>query len=135
MSYFFQINWVVVILGAIFNMVLGFIWYGPFFGKLWLKLIGKKTEEIDSKAGMYILTFIASLVGAYVLAVVIEGLAISLWWQGIVMGAVLWVGIGATATLNTNTFEDSPRGTWVLFALYQLIVFSAEGFVLAIWKL
>jgi hypothetical protein len=48
---------------------------------------------------------------------------------------VVWLGIGATATLTTGTFEDVPRGAWVLFALYQLVVYAVQGLVFAIWTL
>ncbi len=135
MKYFLQTNWLAVVLGAVFNMALGFFWYGPFFGKLWLKITGKNAAEIESRSTTYIIPFIASLISAYVLAVLIEGLAITIWWQGLVIGAVFWVGIGATATLTTGTFEDTPRVAWLLFTLYQIIVAAAEGLVFAVWNL
>lgn len=133
MQYFGQVNWVAVILGGIFNMAFGALWYGPLFGKAWLKAIGKKEEDIQSSAGMYMLPLIAGLVSAYILAVLIEGLGIVDWWQGIIMGAIVWVGIGSTAVLTTGTFEDQPRAAWLLFSLYQLVVFIVEGLVFAIW--
>ena len=43
------INWVAVAIAAGANVVLGYLWYGPFFGKAWLKALGKKEEEILSK--------------------------------------------------------------------------------------
>ncbi len=45
---FCQVNWIAVVVGTIFNMFLGFMWYGPLFGPLWLKLISKTKEEIKS---------------------------------------------------------------------------------------
>jgi hypothetical protein len=54
MEFFGQVNWVAVVLGAVFSMLLGFLWYGPLFGKLWLRSIGKKQEELSSNAGMYV---------------------------------------------------------------------------------
>jgi len=135
MQYFGQVNWIAVILGAVFNMGLGALWYGPLFGTMWLRVIGKKREEIQSSAAMYLLPLAASLVSAYILAVLIAGLGIDVWWQGLVMGVVVWVGVGSTATLTTGTFEDAPLAAWLLFALYQLIVYAAEGLVFAVWTL
>lgn len=133
MGYFTQVNWIAVVVGGIFNMVFGSLWYGPLFGKLWLKVIGKSSDEIESSATMYILPFLAGLVAAYVLAVVIAGFGITLWWQGVLIGVVLWIGIGSTATLTTGTFEDSPRGAWLLFGFYQLIVYGAQGLMFVLW--
>jgi len=82
---------------------------------------------------MYVLPFLAGLVAAYVLAALIAGLGITIWWQGIVIGAAVWLGLGATATLTVGTFEDSPRGAWALFTFYQLVVYGAEGLMFVLW--
>lgn len=133
MTFFSQVNWIAVIIGAVFSMVLGTLWYGPIFGKLWLKIVGKKEEDLQSSTIMYLLPLLATLIGMYVLGALIKGLEITLWWQGLIMGAVVWIGVGSTATLTTGTFEGSPRGAWALFTLYQLIVYSVMGVVFSIW--
>ena len=135
MSYFTQVNWIAVLLGGVFNMALGALWYGPLFGKIWLKAIGKKIEEIESGAGMYVLPLLASIMSDYVLAVIIAGMGITNAWQGLALGAVAWRGLGASATLTTGTFEDIPRAAWLIFAAYQVIVHALEGLVFAVWKL
>ncbi len=134
MHVFAQVNWIAVVVGAIFNMALGTMWYGPLFGKLWLQVIGKKKDEIESSATMYLLPLLAGLAASYVLAVMIRGLGITVWWQGISLGIILCLGLGASATLTTGTFEDSPRGAWLLFTLYQLIVYGAQGLMFALWR-
>ncbi|HUV06131.1 MAG TPA: DUF1761 domain-containing protein [Spirochaetia bacterium] len=130
---FGQVNWIAILLGGVFNTIVGTLWYGPLFGKLWLELIGKKKEEITVSAAVYIGPFVTALVSALVLALVIEGFGISSWWQGIVMGALLWIGIGAAATLTTSVFEGKKKGLWLLYALYQLLVFMVLGLVFVVW--
>lgn len=127
------INWIAVALGAVFSMVLGTLWYGPLFGKLWMKLIGKKPEELNSNPTMYVFTFIAALVGSLVLAVLVNSLGISTWGPGLVAGAVVWIGIGVTGLVTTSIFNETKAGVVALFAAYQLIVYLAEGLVFAIW--
>ena len=133
MGVFTQVNWIAVLVAGVFNMVFGSLWYGPLFGKAWLRAIGKKQEDIQSSPGMYMLPFLAGVASAYVLAVIIAGLGISVWWQGLIVGAIVWIGIGAAATLTTGTFEEQPRAAWMLFALYQLIVYGAQGIVFVVW--
>lgn len=130
---FGQINWIAVAIGAVFNMALGSLWYGPLFGKAWLSFIGKKKEEIRSSPAMYLVPLVLAFVSALLLALLVEALGITAWWKGILIGAVLWLGIGATAGLTTSFFEDKHKGLWLLFTLYQLIVFAAQGLVFAIW--
>lgn len=130
---FGQVNWIAVVVGTIFNMVLGTIWYGPLFGNRWLKLTGKSKEEIKSSPWMYIASLIAGFLSALALALIIEGFGVTTWLMGAVTGGVFWIGIGAMATLNTSIFGDNKMGVWLLFAIYQLVVFAAEGAVFAIW--
>jgi len=116
-------------------MLLGFLWYGPLFGKLWLRSIGKKQEELSSNAGMYVFAFLAALVSAYVLAVLVTALGATVWWQGAFLGAVVSVGIGSMAALVNGIFHRMSGVAWLLFALYQLVLNTAEGLVFAVWRL
>jgi len=133
MVFLTQVNWIAVIVGGVFNMAFGSLWYGPLFGKAWLKAIGKRQENIQSSAGMYILPFIAGLASAYVLATLISGLGLTDWWQGLIVGAIVWIGVGSAATFTQGTFEEQPRAAWFLFAFYQLIVYAAQGIVFVVW--
>ncbi len=135
MQVFTQVNWIAVVLGAVFSMLLGFLWYGPLFGKLWLRSIGKKAEELSGSAGMYVFAFLAALVSAYVLAVLVGALGITSWWRGAVLGGVVSVGIGSMAALVNGIFLRNPGASWLLFALYQLVLNAAEGLVFAVWRM
>lgn len=132
---FAQVNWVAILIGGVFSMALGFLWYGPLFGKLWLRSIGKKAGELKSSPGIYIIAFIAALVTAYVLAVLIGALGISVWWRGALLGAVVSVGIGAAAALVNGMFLGNTISSWALFAFYQLVLYTLEGTLFAVWKM
>ena len=43
-----NINYLAVVVAAIVNMALGSLWYGPIFGKAWIKMM--KFSESDMKA-------------------------------------------------------------------------------------
>ena len=130
---FTQVNWIAIVIVAVFNMILGTLWYGPFFGKLWLRIIGKNREEISSNPGIYVFSFIAALVAAYVLNVLVSGLGLTTWWWGAVAGAVVWVGMGATGTLTYSIFNGPPLSAWLLFSLYGLVVYTAGGVLFVLW--
>jgi hypothetical protein len=129
-----NIDWIAVILGAILNMILGSLWYGVFFGKKWLTLMEKSKEDFEGGNGsIYIITFAAALVSAALLSFIINGLGISTWYGGLITGSVLWLGFGAAATLTISLYEDRKISLWVLFGLYQLIIFAVQGLAFAIW--
>ena len=130
---FSAINWLAVLVVTAFNMVLGMLWYGPLFGKYWLKLIGKKRDEIESPGAAYIIPLVAAFISALALALIIESFALQTWWMGALAGALVWIGIGATALATNSVFEERSFGVWVLFCSYQLIVFIAAGILFIIW--
>ena len=56
-------------------MVIGFAWYGPLFGKEWMKLVGmtkdhmdKMSKDKDAMMKTYGASFVSSLLMAYALA-------------------------------------------------------------------
>lgn len=118
-------------------MALGFLWYGPLFGKPWLAIMKKKgfkREQMRASPGMYVLALLCALVASYVLAVVIRSLGITVWWNGLITGAILWIGVGAAAMLTNSIFESEPKGLWALFSLYELVMFAGLGVVFAVWR-
>ena len=135
MNVFGQVNWIAVLLGGVLSMVLGFLWYGPLFGKLWLRTIGKRADELKSSAGMYILAFVAALATAYVLAVLVSALGVTTWWRGAILGAVVSVGVGAASALVNGLFMRASFSSWLLFAFYQFVLYTVEGIVFAAWRL
>ena len=66
------VNLIAVFSAAVASMSVGYLWYGPLFGKLWMKEMGMKgtmsEAAILGMAKSYAIMFVGSLVMAYVLA-------------------------------------------------------------------
>jgi len=125
---------VAVIVGVVVSNALGFVWYGPLFGNTWLRIIGKRREDIQASPSMYGVTAVASFVTMVVLAMVVAAFGAESFMDGLVAGAVAFIGLGATATFVYTTFSGPPVGAWALLAAYQLIVHAVMGGVFAVWK-
>ncbi len=126
-------NWLAIVVAAVINMLIGFLWYGPLFGQTWLRWIDKEPEEIEPDNSMYAISVLAAFISAYVLAVIIRTVGVTGWVSGALTGALVWIGIGATGTLVYTTFEGPPRSVWSLHAAYQLVVFLIQGALFAVW--
>ncbi len=137
-----SINYYAIAVCGIASMVLGFVWYGPLFGKKWMEVTGanaldkEKRKEMQKKAGpMYAITFILSLFQAWVLAYYIagwkdaSGVENSLWiWAAFVIPTV-----AAGAMWN----NDSKKVSWARFLIqagYYLVLFVIFGLILGNWK-
>lgn len=130
---FTSVNWLAVLVGTVVSMALGALWYGPLFGQLWLKLIGKTEEELDSNPTIYIKTAIAAFIGMLALNVVVVAFGASTFLSGLVIAAFIFIGIGATTTFVYTTFEGPPENVWLLYVAYHLVVYLIMGGIFAIW--
>jgi hypothetical protein len=128
-----SVNWLAVAVGMVVSMFLGFLWYGPLFGKTWLRLIGKSPEEIESDLTMYIKTAVAAFVAMLFLNLVVTNVGPASFLGGFVVGALTFIGFGATQTFVYTTFEGPSEKVWFLFGAYQIIVFAIMGGVFVIW--
>lgn len=131
---FSAVNWLAVVVGAVVNMVIGFLWYGPLFGTTWMQWIGKSADEIESDSSMYIFSAASALVTAFVLALTVAAFGATTLTGGALLGAIVWLGIGASATLVYSIFEGPPLNVWTLHVGYQLVVFVIMGALFAVWS-
>jgi hypothetical protein len=131
------VNFVAILIAAIANMVLGYIWYGPLFGKAWMKLSQIKMDKMKS-SGMgksYALMFLGSLVMAWVLAhALVFGnayLHTSGAQSGIMVGFFNWLGFVAPVMLSSVLWDGKPWKLWLLNSGYYLIGLMLMGVILA----
>ena len=65
-----DINYWAVLAAAVSTMIIGYVWYGPLFGKQWQKLSNVTVSPEMAKKGMgssMVIAFIGSLLMAFVL--------------------------------------------------------------------
>ncbi len=133
------INWLAILVAAIVPMALGALWYSPMlFAKQWMKLIGKTEEEIkkasSNPAAMYGVTFIATLVMAYIMDHLIHNNGSATFFEGMRYGFALWLGFVVTTHLASVTFEFKPKGLYYINMAYNLVCFVLMGGILATWR-
>lgn len=128
-------NWFGIILAAVAQMVVGFIWYGPLFGKTWMSMMGINTQSMG-REGMgktYAIQAVGSLVTAYVLATLVGMMGAKTLAAGVQAGFWVWLGFVATVTLGSVLYE---RRSWNLYVLnngYQLVSLAIMGAIVARW--
>ena len=134
----FDVNYWAVLAAAIASMVLGFLWYGPLFGKQWMALmnIDKKKMNEAKKKGMgktYALTFLTSLIMAYVLAIFVGYVQATTIVDGIILAFWLWIGFFATTQLGMVLWENKPVKLYLINTLHNLVTLAVMGAILAVW--
>lgn len=122
-----------MLLAAVASMVVGTLWYGPLFGKFWIKEM-KFTEEqmAKGKKGMaktYSVALIVALITAYVLSYMIRGAnlleaAIICFW--------IWLGFIATVKFGDVLWNGKSVKLYIVEASYYLINLLAMAAVITL---
>lgn len=122
---------------GVLAMVLGAIWYGPLFGRTWMRIVGATAMDEEARkkmqkeaAPLYFIQFVLTLFQLFVLSHLtgptsVIGLKSALWTWG---GFVLPIIAGACMWNN-----DSRSTAWARFltqAGYQLVCFIMFGLIL-----
>lgn len=131
---FGEVNLLAVLVAAVVHQFIGFLWYGPVFGKTWLQASGKTREEISGgPKGAMVFGAIGSLISALSLALILtlpEDPDIGL---GIAAGAVAGIGFAAVSIFTTGGYEDRSPTLSGLFSGYQIVGFIVMGAILGAW--
>ena len=128
-------NWFAIVVAAIAQFIIGWIWYGPLFGKTWMSMMGMSQQSM-SREGMgktMVLTFIGSLVTAAVLSMLVGWMGAKTLGAGIAAGFWAWLGFVATVTLGGVLFAKMSWNLYILNNAYQLISLAVMGAILARW--
>lgn len=135
-----EVNYMGVLIASVVSMVLGFLWYSPMIlGKPWMKAKGfsaEKLKKAQKEMGkLYALSFVVSLITAYVLYHVITLSANFFEYSPIQTGLTtafwMWLGFVMPVQVTSTIFGDK---NWKLFGIdtgYQLVALLGMGIVLA----
>jgi hypothetical protein len=142
------VNVVAVLVAALVAFVLGALWYGPLFGKAWMKTLGMNMDEMRAKAKGdpsmkakmmkgYVITAIGSLLMAFVLAhaLVFAGTYMHLTgvMAGLEAGLWNWLGFVAPVSIAGVLWENRPWKWWFITAGYYLVSLGIMGVILSLW--
>ena len=132
-----SINYVAVVVSALVLIVLGGVWYAPpVFGTLWMRLVGKKPEDLQKGAlpQAYAMMFVSALVLSFALAHVMRWAGAATPLAGIKVALALWIGFVLTTSSGSFIFEGRPVALYWLNTGYYGVGMIITGIILALWK-
>lgn len=119
------VNYTAVVIAAVASMILGAIWHGPLFGKVWMKAAGVTKADMDKTKSdmpkMYAITFVGALVTAYVLAVFIGWASVTTIALAIILAFLIWIGFVVTSSLGPLVWENRNQQLFLIGVSYSFV--------------
>lgn len=137
---FLQFNFSAILVCAVLNMILGFLWYAFLFTKPWIQLMGLNPDKMsESKAQHsvvhgYFASFISYIVMALVLSYFIIFTGATTALEGLKLGLLCWLGFCLTTMLPHHYFSMKPLKLALINISYPLVGVSMMGVILAVWR-
>ncbi len=135
-----DVNIWAVLVAAVASMVVGSIWYGPLFGKLYISLMGMDKLPPEQQAAMkkgmtltYVWQFIASIVMFYVLAWVMSGLGKTDLMGGLETALLAWIGFVVPLKLGDALWGGKMTLFWLGIG-NSLVTLLVGGAILGLWS-
>ena len=143
-----HLYWPAILVAVLVSMVIGFLWFGPVFGKLWAREMKFPVDYRPTTAVMIKAT-VLQLIGAF-LTVYVLAHSSEIWrpfstWglgttdggnagYGVMCAFFVWIGFFIPQQLVGVAWENK---SWKLFAINaagNLVTLLAQGLILATWR-
>ena len=141
-----SINYFAVVACAVVAMPVGFVWFGPLFGKPWARHMGMadmQPPDAGSMAKSMMIFFISNLLIAWVLAHAIEAWQASSWglspdaapWvYAVSAGFFNWLGFFFPVQMNRVAWEQKSWGLVMINSTFDLTRLMLFGLILSYWQ-
>jgi len=129
-----DINWLAVLVAAIATFVLGGLWYGPLFGRIWRVAEGQTAPPPKGEkhpAFVYGLSFVLMLVAAAALAVALE--PDPNVPRSVTVGLAVGIGWVATAFGVNYLFAGRRFALFAVDAGYNIVLFALMGLIIGLF--
>ncbi|MBD3243459.1 MAG: DUF1761 family protein [Chitinivibrionales bacterium] len=138
MSLYFAVpNACAVIAAVVSTMIIGALWYSPvLFGNLWLKLIGKRPEDVgqaDANASMA-LSIIPAIVSVASLVLLLSFTRAATLLDAVVVASVAAVGFVGMSAFNLVLFEGRSVGLTLLNVGYSFVSLNVAAVIVTLWR-
>ena len=121
-------NWLAVVIAAIANMIIGFLWYSNWaFGRSWVTLSGRTMGEGQQPGPLYALSIVGALVQAITMAWFAANTGTASGSAGALLGLFVGLGFIAPAMFADVLFAGRPPRLYAITAGYQVLAAIVQG--------
>lgn len=128
-----EIPWLGVVIAVVASQIIGFLWYGPLFGKPWREGLGITDSDIQDTSGLgqlVVMGIIWSIVSSIALAALLSMTGTPDLMTGIWVGFLASLVVTAYILITTGYEKRNKTVAWIGVA-NQMVTSVAVGAILA----
>lgn len=132
------INYLALFISAVAAFIIGFIWYGFLFKKLWVE--GHAFSEAKAAALQKTfpiagaVSFVGYLVTAYILCLLLSYMNITDVQNALRVTFLLWLGFPAVIGLMNAMYSGQSLIVYAIDTSYQLVYMLVTAIILTVWR-
>jgi hypothetical protein len=124
-----EINWIAVLVAALAGFIVGGLWYGPLFGKIWQAETGVTDEK--AKSGNLPLVFgsvfLLNLFAAFILGHTLATYGNPAMGTSMMISGGIGLGFVATAIGVNYLFSQKSLRLFAIDASYWTVIYTVMG--------
>jgi hypothetical protein len=135
------INYWAVAACMVSSVIIGFAWYGPLFGKPWMKLSGISMPDKKPSFFVMLKPIVISLLGALLMSLILGHWLV---FSAVVLGVTgiegglqgafwLWLGLTVPVSVSVVAWEGKPWKLFLIHSGYWLALLSVMSLILSRW--
>ena len=127
------LNWPAAAVGGIAYFMIGWLWYGPLFGKAWMKEKGMEEHPEPPEPINFLYSLILQLIVAVSLGLFIVAMDINTALQGLYVGLAAGAGFVLTTMGVNGIYNDMSIKLLAIDGGYHLVGFAVAGLIIGLW--
>ena len=130
-----DVSWLGIAAATVVYMVLGGLWYGPLFGKSWMRATGFEMPEEQPGPEIYLVPAIAYFVASVVTAMLAAATGSDTVGEGLILGLLVGFGYAVTLSLVGAAFNPGmpePRTLFLVTSSYNLVALTIAGILVSV---
>lgn len=135
-------NFPAILVAALAAFFIGFMWHGPVFGKVWMKLMKitpaemkKGQKEMGKKMPLYMaIAYLQQLVTSFLMALFSLMLGASDAFSSVLLAFLIWIGFIATTFLNGVLWEKRSVPLYLFNIAYQFVSLAVIALIVGLWR-
>lgn len=130
---FSELNIWAALVGGIAYFMIGWLWYGPLFGKAWMQEQGMEEHPESPEPIVFVYSLILQIIAGISLALFIVALDINAALQGLYIGLAAGAGFVLTTMGVNGIYNDMSIKLFVIDGGYHMVGFAVAGLIIGAW--